>query len=72
MVVPGGCEIHPAYARLASEASDARAGVVSSNGRSQVGVTRGSGGSGEKEGRSRLLSEDGRQGLCGLCGLRVE
>jgi hypothetical protein len=39
MVVPGGCEIHPAYARLASEASDARAGVVSFNGRWQVGVT---------------------------------
>jgi hypothetical protein len=35
MVVPGGCEIHPAYARLAS---DARAGVVSSNGRWQVGA----------------------------------
>lgn len=27
MVVPGGSEDHPAYARLASEASDARAGV---------------------------------------------
>jgi len=48
MVVPGGCEIHPAYARLASEASDARAGEVSSNGRWQVGVMRSSGRSGEE------------------------
>ena len=37
MVVPGGCEDHPAYARLASEASDAGAGV-SSNGGRQAGV----------------------------------
>lgn len=33
MVVPGGCEDHPAYAKLASEASDAGAGMSSNGGR---------------------------------------
>ena len=42
MVVPGGCEDHPAYARLASEASDARAGVSSNGGRA-AGRSEGSG-----------------------------
>lgn len=48
MVVPGGCEDHPAYARLASEASDARAGVSSNGGRA-AGRSEGSG---EKQSKS--------------------